>query len=491
MRYAIAVFCIASTLNGFCQTTENVIIDSSSMHTLQAISNIPDKSLDYIDKKYSKLSSKFQTQSKKALKRMQDKEAKLQRKLQGIDSSKAKDLFAASQAKYAALQNKIQSPVNTATAKLKEYIPGLDSTDTALKFLSQNNKVSEVVTGKLSSVTGSVQELQGRLQQANEIQDFIREREAQLKASLANTGLGKELLSINKEVFYYQEQLAEYKALLHDKKKLEEKLIAAVRELPAFQKFWQKNSYLAQLFPMPGTSNATTQALPGLQTRAGIQQQLQQRFGTQLSLSANNSSGGTGYFQQQLGTAQSRLNELKDKINNAGGGNSDMTIPDFKPNEQRSKSFLKRLEYGLSFQSQQGTYFLPATTDIAFNLGYKISDNKVAGVAASYKLGWGSGWDHIAFSSQGLGLRSYVDIKAKGNFWITSGFEYNYLSSFRSLQELHTNVDVWQRSALAGLTKKYKISKNREGKIQVLYDFLHNKQTPPSPALKFRVGWNF
>jgi Skp family chaperone for outer membrane proteins len=495
MRYIIAVFFIVFSLNCFGQKTDSIpASDTAKQNVIATIESIPDKSLDYINKKYSKLSNTVQTQSEKLLNRMQQQEAKLQKKLQGVDSSKAKELFENSKAKYDALQQKIHSPINTATTKLKEYIPGLDSINTALKFLSQPDAIAGLTTDKLnqlSSLTGSVQELQSRLQQANEIQDFIRARETQLKNVLANTGLGKELLGINKEVFYYQQRLAEYKELINDKKKLEEKLISTVRTLPAFQKFWQKNSYLAQLFPMPGNYNATAQALPGLQTTASIQQQIQQRFGSQIAPATNNTMSGSGYFQQQAGVAQAQLNELKDKINASGGGSTDMTTPDFKPNEQKTKSFLQRFEYGVNFQSQQGTYFLPATTDIALNLGYKIADNKVAGISASYKLGWGSGWDHIAFSSEGLGLRSYLDIKAKGSFWLSAGFEYNYLSAFNSLQDLHSNVDVWQRCALAGLTKKYKMGKKREGKVQLLYDFLAAKQIPAAQGLKFRVGWNF
>jgi hypothetical protein len=495
MRYTIMLFFILFSFICFSQGTDTFpAADTGKQNVSGTIESIPVKSLDYIYKKYSKLSNTIQTKSEKLLNRMQQQEAKIQKKLNDVDSSKAKELFDFSKIKYQELQNKIENPVSKAETILKEYIPGLDSINTALKFLSNPEAIAGITTDKLnqlSSLTSTFQELQGRLQQANDIQDFIRSREAQLKNALVNTGLGKELLGINKEVFYFQQNLVEFKELLNNKKKLEEKLISTVRILPAFQKFWQKNSYLAQLFPLPGNYNPTSQPLPGLQTTASIQQQMQQRFGPQIVPVTNNTISGSGYFQQQAGVAQAKLNELKNKINAAGGGNTDVTMPDFKPNEQKTKSLLQRFEYGVNFQSQQGTYFLPATTDIAVNLGYKIADNKVAGMAVSYKLGWGSGLDHIALTSEGLGLRSYIDFKAKGRFWLTGGIEYNYLSAFKSLQDLHSNVDVWQRSALVGITKKYKMGKKREGKIQLLYDFLAVKQIPAAQGLKFRVGCNF
>jgi len=260
-----------------------------------------------------------------------------------------------------------------------------------------------------------------------------------------------------------------------------------VRNLPAFKEFWQKNSYLAALFPMP-SNYGTSQALAGLQTRSSVQNVIAQSVSTTTVSGLN----GQQYFQQSIDAAQAELNKLKDKLNkfSRSNGSSNMAMPDFKPNDQKNESFFKRLEYGFNIQSEARQYGLPATSDLALTLGYKLSDNKRFGIGASYKLGWGNGFQDVHITSEGIGLRSYVDVKAKGSIWLSSGFEYNYLSRFKSLQDLHDNVDVWQRSALAGLSKKYKIGR-KEGNIQLLYDFLHNLQTPPSGALKFRAGCTF
>jgi len=59
--------------------------------------------------------------------------------------------------------------------------------------------------------------------------------------------------------------------------------------------------------------------------------------------------------------------------------------------------------------------------------------------------------------------------------WFSGGFEYNCLSSFESIQKLHENVDVWQRSMLLGISKKYK-SRKKEGNMQLLYDFCITSQ---------------
>ena len=122
-------------------------------------------------------------------------------------------------------------------------------------------------------------------------------------------------------------------------------------------------------------------------------------------------------------------------------------------------------------------------------MGYKISDNMTAGVGVSYNLGWGTGLNHIRFSSQGVGLRSYMDVRAKGSIWITGGYEYNYMQQFAGLSDLR-NYDVWQKSALLGLTKKYNLGK-MGGNLQLLYDFLAASQVPQASPLKFRIGYTF
>lgn len=86
-----------------------------------------------------------------------------------------------------------------------------------------------------------MQELQGKVQVAEEIQEFIRQRESQLKEQLSQYGLGKQLLGINETCYYYQQQINDYKELLRNQEKLEEKIIATIRELHAFKDFWQKN----------------------------------------------------------------------------------------------------------------------------------------------------------------------------------------------------------------------------------------------------------
>ena len=141
----------------------------------------------------------------------------------------------------------------------------------------------------------------------------------------------------------------------------------------------------------------------------------------------------------------------------------------------------------MNVQSEKSHSILPATSDVALTAGYRISDRSTVGVGASYRMGWGrEGIRHITLTNEGVGLRSYADIRAKGNIWLSGGYEMNYMQSFQKYQQLK-DLSGWQRSGLVGLTKKYKVGK-KENNVQLLWDFLSYQQIPRTPALKVRVG---
>ena len=117
-------------------------------------------------------------------------------------------------------------------------------------------------------------------------------------------------------------------------------------------------------------------------------------------------------------------------------------------------------------------------------------DVLVAQIGAQKLVGLGRGWNHIELSNQGVSLRSFADIKAKGSIWISGGLEANYLKEFENFRQIK-DLSLWQQSALVGITKKYKAGKKKEGKMQILWDALAGKQQPRARAIQFRLGWTF
>ncbi|KAI9436102.1 hypothetical protein F5148DRAFT_1303720 [Russula earlei] len=114
--------------------------DTTAQKAADAIQtgNLNGKAISSLNSQYSDINQQLDKQTTQYLNRLQKKEQKMQQKLQGIDSVKAKQLFGNTTQYYAGLQQKLQSPVQ----KLKQYVPGLDSISTATKFLQQANLFS-------------------------------------------------------------------------------------------------------------------------------------------------------------------------------------------------------------------------------------------------------------------------------------------------------------------------------------------------------------
>lgn len=412
--------------------------------------------------------------SAKTLSRLQKQEEKVYRNmLKSKDSLQAKEKLSEIAAQYGNMRQKISS--NPVAGKATQYIPRLDSLSCSLKFLSENG-----VSGNVKEALAKADGLKDKFQQAEELKKFISERKAQLKTQLENLGLLKNLKKFNKQAYYYSAQIKEYREMLGDEDKLQRKALQLIGQSKAFSDFMQRNSQLAAFFRMPGANDPNYAAnMAGLQTSAQVTSMMQQQI-------ASGGPNAQQEFQQTIQQAQSQLLQLKDKI--PSGGSSDDEMPNFKPNNQKTKSLLDRLEYGFNLQTQKAHNYFPNTSDIGLSLGYKLNDKSVIGVGASYKMGLGNGWRNIRLSSEGAGIRSYVDYQCKGSIWLSGGFEMNYRTAFDSFNRLR-DIDMWQQSGLLGLSKKYKVGKMK-GKMQLLWDFLSYRQTPRTQPIVFRLGYN-
>lgn len=437
------------------------------------------KSINFKAEKYA---DKIDAQSLHYLKRLDQLEHKLHRKLKKIDSSAASSIFSSTQTGYAFLIDRIKLGPKTGTETIGKYDPKIDSMVSSLKFLQthanfyKGNEDLKGITGSLSKL----QELQNSLALSEEVTQYIRQRRSVLKDQLSKYEVGKYLKKINKQVFYYNSQISEYKELLYDNKKIEAKTLELLSQLPAYKSFMKKHSMLAALFPAQGAENSLSQ-LEGLQEKAEVEQQMQQRLG-----SSNIDPGQI--TQQQLDQAKSELGKFKEKLIQAGGNTDLADMPDFKPNAQKTKSFLKRIELGGNIQTEKSSQFLPSTADLGLSAGYKLNDKNVIGFQVSYKLGVGNDIRRIRFTHEGIGLRSFIDMRIKGGFWVAGGAEMNYRVRFTTVAELQQYA-AWQRSALLGVSKRYKISNKMKGNLQLMYDFLHMEQLPKRQPLVFRMGY--
>jgi hypothetical protein len=438
--------------------------------------------ISQVNNKSEKISGRLDKESAKALSRFQKIEQRIKRKAADKDSIAAASIFGDADRLYDELQH--SQPASTPL----EYIPSLDSIGSSLKFLEQNPKLAgpgAEVKDKLQAALGNVKGLQDNLKQAEAVRQFIKQRKEYLQQQLGSLNLAKQFKQLNKQVYYYNEQLNEYKSLLKDKKKAERKALSLLAKTKLFKDFMRKNSQLASLFRLPDEP-LSPGSLAGLQSRAQVTNLIQQQV-------ASGGPTAQAQVQQNIQQGQAQLQQLKDKLIKAGKGSSDDIMPEgFKPNGQKKKSFLQRLELGMNIQSQRARGFLPVTSDVGASLGYKLNDRSVFGIGAGYRMGWGPNIRHIKISNEGLGLRSFIDWKIKGSFWISGGYEANYNSSFRKFDELK-NVSSWQQSGLIGLSKviSMKMKFFKSTKAQLLWDMLSYRQRPRTQPVIFRIGYSF
>lgn len=448
-------------------------------------------SVDFLDKtkeRTAKMEARVEESSARALNAFQKQELNIYRKLERKDSLKAAQLLAGANQRYQQLDQQLKSK----TSQFKKYIPSLDTLATSIKFLEDNPELlatAKNTSQQIKEASQKIKDLQAELQQAENIKAFIKERKEYLKQQLSQLGFAKELKRINKQAYYYSEKLKEYREILKDPNKAEKKAIELLGKTKMFKDFMRKNSELASLFRIPGadpTYPNSLASLAGLQTRSQVNSFIQQ----QISAGGPN---GQQQLQQNLQQTQSQLNTLKNKLDQMGGGSTDDIMPEgFKPNHQKTKSFLQRMEYGVNLQSQKSNGYFPVTSDIGLSLGYKLNDKSIIGIGVSYKMGWGENIQNIKITHQGVGLRSFVDWKIKGNFWISGGYEVNYRDEINHIDELK-DMSAWQQSGLIGLSKQLTLKSKflKKTKLQLLWDFLSYRQVPRTQAVLFRIGYTF
>lgn len=451
MKFWIGIFFILLTAGAYAQ-------NEISVQSLLWSANVSQHDLTKLEKKYQDICTGLQRHSLHLLHRLQINDSAVM-----------------------SLRDRSLIPSIPPAITSIDYLPGLDSMQTALQFLVRS-KFPNSNLPSLQRLNDRVAGLQDQLQQANAIQAFIAGRLQQ--GEMVSQ-------SLQRQLYYYRLQVQQYKDLLHDPDRLAGKLLNAVRDRPDFRAFFSKNSYLAALFRLPGKDGAVAgQPLPGLQTREQVAAMVSERLGpgaSFVSAVSDVSTGNSNPLSGNMQEAQDRVQQLKDKVSSLGGNGGDVTMPDFHPNPYHTKTLLQRIQMGFDVQTQSSSGLAPALSTIGISAGYLLNARSIVGVGLAYKIGWGRPFDHISFSSQGMAVRSFLDWRLKGSLWMAGGYEANYYNAFGRLSQLR-EIHAWQQSALLGVMKTYKAGK-RAGNVQLLFDALYRQHIPQSQPVVFRVGY--
>ncbi|MBX9782407.1 MAG: hypothetical protein K2X48_03840 [Chitinophagaceae bacterium] len=482
-----------------------ITAQDSSRSFIDKILSLPDKVFGKIDQQSQKLNNRLTHQTEKYLSKLEKQEQKLKRKLWHTDSLKAKELFGNVEERYAKLREQLNSS-NTPQPLNSVYSAHADSLTTVLNFLNENPALKEAknISKNLSSNLRNVTALQNKFNQTEQIRKQIKARQEALKQQLQNTPLAKQLAKYKKQAYYYQAQLKEYREALNDPKLLGAKLVEVARDIPAFRQFFANNSELSSMFLVPGNNGFATAnqaSFTGLQTRAGVQSLLQERFGS--TAASLGGGGSSNYMQQQMQAAQGQMQQLKDKAMRLGqmsSGNENEEL-DFVPDQTKTKSLKQRLVFSSSIQTNRSRGFFVNSADIGLSLGMKLNDKSVIGLGGSYRAGLGTGFNNIRLTHEGISYRSYIDWKPSLRFlgqfgksiWVSGGYERNYFAVFNRIDELR-DVNAWKASLLLGASKVVDVRSRffKKTKLSLLYDF--NWRTPgnvQTQPILLRINYQF
>lgn len=462
------------------------LLAQDKLTTANPVINLPLKTLEKLNSRMSSMVDKIESRFKKVLKRFEKEEIRLLRQIQSLDSTFDNTSLKEVQSRYDDFIKRLKDDAYI-TSGAGEYLSNFDSLKTCLGFLSQSNELMKKLSNEREDIINSVKLVNAvteKLKYINSIQQYLKNRRNSLKDQLAKFGCLNELKKMNKELYYYFQKVKEYKSIVNDPKQLELAAFRALNEIPAFNDFFARNSFIGSVFGNTSfITNSNDSSIPdiaGLQSRAQVQKLVSN------NINFSGTGGGSDILHQKLSSVKDELNKLKSKYS-SWDYNDEM--PAFKPNEMKSKSFWKRLEFGTNLQFVKSNTTLPSSAELGLQIAYKFHQNGAIGFGASYRAGY-SNIRRISISHQGIGIRSFIDHKLKSKIYINGGFEYNYNAAFKTIQVLK-NMNAWQKSALLGVNRKYSISKKIKASTMLLYDFLHNQHVPASPSLIFRIGYNF
>jgi hypothetical protein len=480
-------YALAVTLPTIAQDTLDV----------KAIKQLPTKYLTQVNNKIDKYQNRITSKTEKTLTKLVKWENKIKHLLQKVDPQTAANLFGEGNMSFATMLQKVKAGEVVIAHYKANYNAYNDKLNTSIKYLeTQKNELSAKTLQPLSEVKGKLKQLDSTTAQSEAVSKLIKERKQQLiDASIKYAGSAKFLKKIAAENYYYVETLSNYKEIFTDTKKAEETALNILNRIPAFEKFTSENSMLASLFGKPSSFRGVGGGgLAGLQTRASVNSLIQNRI-------AAGGPNAAAQVSANIQAAQAELGKLKDKVLKAGGISNAELLPESgtkKLNTQKTKTLKQRLEYGTNFNISKPNVVQPNMADMALTVGYKLNDKSVLGVGASYKMGVGS-IRAIKITHEGIGLRSFIDCKLKKNFFLTGGYEMNYNTAFANLATLN-NFTVWNSSGLLGLSKKIPLSSSfggargglfKQTNLQLLYNLLHQQNTPNTQPLIFRVGYGF
>lgn len=300
---------------------------------------------------------------------------------------------------------------------------------------------------------------------------MIRQKDLMKKVSSDIPSLQKYYTPLSKDSYYLNQQLGEVQKIFQNSDKLEKEFFGRISSDPAFSKYFQSNSTLSSI-KIPENWGKT---IEGLQTNNFVK-------GIQSADINQLSEAGKEKIINLISEGAKSIESMKNdfpKLTNASD------VPDFKPNALKTKSFTKRIKYGIDFQLDPSKEFYPSGILGGLNLGYQLDLNSMIGIGFAIHSLFNSKEEVKGIPDNNLSLRSFFDKRIKGVVFFTTGYERNYSNTdFKFIKPNEEHL-------LSGLKFKYGFGSKLGFQISLLYDFLYDQHIPISKQLVYRIGYNF
>lgn len=241
--------------------------DNSAVASPDKITHFPSNFLNTINSRTSDLDKLLTNQTERYLARMSKQEERLKKKLSRFDTTATKNIFSSDiRQQYIAKLQRLKSDTGVAVGRRTptgDYFSYVDSLHTSLLFLKKYPGLLDGSKDKAADIQSSLNKLQGvqaKLQNADQLSQFMQQRQQQIRTSLSRythlpAGITNVFNGYKKQMAYYGQQVQQYKEILNDPDKMMKTALQYLNKVPAFTSFMSKNSLLASLFNLPGGSS--------------------------------------------------------------------------------------------------------------------------------------------------------------------------------------------------------------------------------------------
>lgn len=455
------------------------------------------KYLDINIKSLDKYNHRIERQQQRLLHKLKSKEERFANKLKHTDSA-AYVSYQNQQLSYDSIGKLLKPDSSTlATTTKNKTNKIIDSLRGVQAFV--NSTASKAGMNNLNA-SGYSPELT-RLQQQLSYRDYINQLITQRTNSLKSLGTKLPGLSgIEQDVFYGKARMNTWKSVAEDPGKLEAKALEYLQGTEGFdQQLSQSTIGINSMQSLRGNASASDLEKMGFQTKDQLNKALQQKFGNNLSQIQQQMGGQVSQWQDKAHDITSKItdakNEVADTKSQIANAKSQIKSPQvsLNKNPMRGLPFWKRLVREYNWQTNRATPDgQPAMLQGAAMVGFRHTPKLSYGIGTALNIGLGQDWNHVKFSFQGLGLRTYLQYQLIYGIGVYSGYERTYKQAvFTTNNETVQptgndnphNTSNYNESVLIGLTKSYKMNSKWNGQIQVMYDVYWKDKGLRSPIV--------